>query len=186
MNKISVKIVLMLTVATLVSCGSRENIETIKIEKESIEHLLEEYEDCQASAESAMDCKDFTAKAISKYFGVEDLMIEGEYVDYHEIYDFVDGNNAWRKIGGAKSQITLDKAQETANEGFPVIAINTDDEHKMVVLIIAGEQSKSSKWGVSVPNCAAFFPKNGPEPFINKTLNYAWGSPDGIEIWIRN
>lgn len=170
----------------LTSCGGDETVETINIEKESIEHLLEEYENCQSSAENAMDCKDFTAKAISKYYGIEDLMVDEKYIDYNDIYEFVASSNAWRNMGDVDEQDVLDEAQKLANEGIPVIAINTDDEHKFTVLIVAGEQASSSKWGVKVPVCAAFFPKNGPEPFINKTLNYAWGDADGIEIWTRN
>lgn len=173
------------TILVLTSCGDNKPVETISIEKESIAHLLEEYEDCQSSAKNAMDCKDFTAKAISKYFGVEDLMVEGKYIDYNDIYDFVSNSNAWKNMGEVDEQSVLDEAQKLANEGIPVIAINTDDEHKFTVLIVAGEQASSSKWEVKVPVCAAFFPKNGPEPFINKTLNYAWGSSDGIEIWAR-
>lgn len=173
-------------VALLISCGGNEISETITIEKESIEELLDEYNDCKTSAENNLACKDFTAKAISKYFGVEDLMVEGKYINYEDIYDFVSESNAWKNYGEASSQATMDNAQKFANEGVPVIAINTDDEHKLTVIIIAGEQSTSSKWGVKVPNCAAFFPENGPEPFIDKGLNYAWNSPDDIEIWVRN
>ncbi len=186
MRKISQSSILFIFILTVISCGGDRNIETVNIEKESIEELLDEYRDCQAEAESALACKDFTAKAISKYFGIEDLMVEGKYIDYPQIYDFVSSSDAWRNYGDASSQVTLDNAQKFANEGIPVIAINTDDENKLAVLIIAGEQANSSKWGVKVPNCAAFFPKNGPEAFINKSLNYAWGSPDGIEIWARN
>ncbi|MCB0402241.1 MAG: hypothetical protein KDD41_09175 [Flavobacteriales bacterium] len=172
--------------AIVLLVGCSRDVTTVNIEKESIEHLIDEYDDCQSSAENALSCKDFTAKAISKYYGVEDLMVEGKYINYDEIYDFVDGSDAWRNYGKASRQVVLDNAQKFANEGVPVIAINTSDDNKFVVLIIEGEQSKSSKWGVNVPNCAAFFPKNGPEPFINKTLNYAWSSPDGVEIWVRN
>lgn len=171
--------------ALLVSCGGHTS-ETVFIEKESIDHLMDEYNDCISSADSPTDCKSFTAEAISEYFGVEDLKKDDKYIDYNEIYDFVSSSDAWRNYGDATSQATLDNAQKFANEGIPVIAINTDDGNKLVVLIIEGEQAASSKWGVKVPNCAAFFPKNGPEPFINKTLNYAWSSPEGVEIWVRN
>lgn len=186
MKKIILSNLIFVLSVIFIGCGGNENVETVSIEKESIEHLMDEYEDCQSSAESAMDCKDFTAKAISKYYGVEDLMVDGKYIDYHDIYGFVSNSNAWRNAGDIDDQSVLDEAQKLANEGVPVIAINTDDEHKLVVLVVEGEQASSSKWGVKVPTCAAFFPKNGPQPFINKTLNYAWGSSDGIEIWIRN
>lgn len=184
MKKITLSVIT-LSMLIIISCGG-EKAETVSIGKESIEHLLDEYEDCQDDAESAMDCKDFTAKAISKYYGVEDLKKDEQYIDYHDIYDFVSASGAWSNLGDADDQGVMDQAQQFANEGVPVIAIDTDDKHKLTVLIIAGEQASSSKWGVKVANAAAFFPKNGPEPFINKTLNYAWSSPDDIEVWVRN
>lgn len=186
MKKISFYSSIFVLTIFAIGCESSDTSETISIEKESIEHLLDEYKECQYSAENAMDCKDFTAKAISKYFGVKDLMVDDKYIDYHDIYDFVSSSNAWRNLGDVDDQNVLDEAQKLANEGTPVIAINTKDEHYFTVLIVTGEQVSSSKWGVKVPTSAAFFPKNGPEPFINKTLNYAWSSADGIEIWVRN
>ena len=123
------------TILVLTSCGGNETVETISIEKESIEHLLEEYEDCQSSAESAMDCKDFTAKAISKYFGVKDLMVDEKYIDYDDIYEYINSSSAWKNMGDVDEQSVLDEAQKLANEGIPVIAVNTNDEHKFTVLI---------------------------------------------------
>ncbi len=176
---------IILSTLAFVGCAG-ETAPAVSIDKESIEHLLEEYEECQSEAENAMDCKSFTAKAISKYFGVEDLMVGGQYIPYDGIRDFVSESSAWTNYGDADNQVILDKAQQFANDGIPVIAINTNDAHQLAVLIVAGEKSTSSKWGVKVPSCAAFFPKNGPESFIDKTLNYAWSSPDGVEIWVRN
>jgi hypothetical protein len=182
---------LIFSIATVVvfilsSCGDEISSENDTIKKVAIEALLDDYENCQSFGKDAMDCKDFTAKAICQYFGVNDLQKEGKYIDYHDIYDFVSASNEWENLGSADEQLVLDNAQQFANKGIPVIAIDTEDPHKLTVLIIAGELGSSSKWGGKVPNCAAFFPINGPQPFINKTLNYAWSSPDGIEIWVRN
>ncbi len=87
----------------------------------------------------------------------------------------------------ANEQDALDNAQKMANEGFPVVAIKTDDKHKFTVLVIQGEQAKSGSWGLNVPNCAAFFPVStrGLDSFINKTMNYAWSKPDNIQMWVR-
>ncbi|MBL4592823.1 MAG: hypothetical protein JKX68_03285 [Flavobacteriales bacterium] len=182
MKKIRLSLVA-LSILMFFGCGG-EKMETVHIEKRSIEQLLVEYEEWQAG-KGANNTKTFTAKAISAYYGIEDLKKDNQYIEYHDIYDFVSSSSAWHNLGDAKDKLVMDNAQEFANKGVPVIATDTDDKHKLTVLIIAGEQASSSKWGVKVPNAAAFFPKNGPEPFVNKTLNYAWSSPDDIEIWVR-
>ena len=85
----------------------------------------------------------------------------------------------------ATVQETLDNAQQMANDGFAVVAINIEDKHKLAIIIIEGELKKSGKWGLSAPQCAAFFPASGPKPFIHKTLNYAFSSPEGIQLWVK-
>ncbi len=174
----------LIVIAAVILMGCGNETETISINKRPIDRLLKDYEEWK-EGKGANNCKEFTAYAASHYYGVEMLKEENQYLEYHDIYDFVSSSSAWSKLGDADEQSVADQAQEYANNGVPVVAINTDDEYKLVVLIIEGEQTTSSKWGIKVPNAAAFFPQNGPEPFINKTLNYAWSSPEGIELWVR-
>ena len=146
---------------------------------------MEEYNDCSANAESRNDCKNFTARAICEYYGIDDLKKDGEYVEYHDIYDFVNADASWKNLGMATEQESLDNAQQMANEGFAVVAIDTEDKHKLAIIIIEGEQVKSGSWGLNAPECAAFFPASGPAPFIHKTLNYAFSSPEGVQLWVK-
>ena len=150
----------------------------------TIETILSEYQECKEENNSTY-CKSFTARAICEYSGVEDLSENGAYVNYHKIYDFIQKNSKWKNLGLGTSQESLDNAQLMANKGFPVVAIDTKDKHKFSVIVLQGEQSKSGKWNLNVPNCAAFFPTNYKRSFINKTLNYAWKSPEGIQLWVR-
>ncbi len=170
----------------LISCADEKPTEEQK--RVTIETILEEYNECSEHGETT-DCKNFTARAICEYNGISDLKNDkGEYVEYHDIYDFVTSDSKWKSLGMATDQESLDNAQKMANDGYPVIAIKTDDEHKFTVLVIQGEQAKSSSWGTKVPNCAAFFPvstKNSLRSFINKTMNYAWSSPENIQMWVR-
>ena len=92
---------------------------------------LEEYNDCSANAESRNDCKNFTARAICEYYGIDDLKKAGEYVEYHDIFDFVTTDASWKNLGMATVQETLDNAQQMANDGFAVVAIDTEDKHKL-------------------------------------------------------
>ncbi len=177
--------------ACIVGCGST-NEEKEQEEKHistqkrlTIESILEEYNECSVNAETRNDCKNFTARAICAYYGIDDLKKGGEYVEYPDIYDFVTADPSWKNLGMATEQKTLDNAQKMANDGFPVVAIAVEDKHKLAIIIIEGEQVKSGSWGLNAPTCAAFFPASGPKPFIHKTLNYAFSSPEGIQLWVK-
>ena len=176
-------IILSLGILLLVNCSEEKKSSEQK--RLTIETILEEYNTCQDAAETSHECKNFTARAICEYYGIDDLKKDGKYVDYPEIYEIVSTSPEWKNLGMATDQEVLDNAQNEANKGYAVVAINTNDEHKLAIMVIEGKQVKSGSWGASVPNCAAFFPANGPEPFINKTMNYAWSKPDGIQLWVR-
>lgn len=155
--------------------------------KVAIEQLITEFESCKSThPDDRTACKHFTAEAICKYNAIDDLKDEeGHYIDYHEIYDFVNGNSGWTFLGNGNDQSVLDNAQDLANKGYAVIAIDSDDKHKFCALIVEGEQKKSGSWGLNAPNSAAFFPGSKPESFVNKTLNYAFRNPETLEIFVN-
>ncbi len=177
------KIVIVSFALALYSCGTTPNDEEKRV---TITTLEEEYKACIADAQSNNDCKTFTARAICEYNGLTDLKENGIYIEYHKIYDFILKEGSWESLGFAPNQAVMNEVQEMVNEGYAVIAINTKDKHKFTVLIIKGELKKSGKWNANVPSCAAFFPaKSSLEAFINKTINYAWSKPDGIEFFVK-
>lgn len=168
---------------TISSCAGKPTDEEKRI---AIETILEEYNDCVAEAETHQDCKTFTARAICEYNGIDDLKKNGEFIMYNEIYDFIKAGDSWKSLGFAPDQDVMTEVQDLANQGYAVIAVNTEDKHKFVVLIVKGELSKSGKWDAEVPSCAAFFPaSSNMESFINKTINYAWSKPAGIEFFVK-
>ena len=181
------KLIFALAVIMLGVYGCAEEKPSDEQKKVTIETILEEYEECSEHAEDHKDCKCFTARAICEYNGITDLKKGGEYVDYHDIHGFLTSDDAWKNLGMATNQGALDNAQQMANDGYPVVAIKTDDQHKFAVLIIQGEQTKSNSWGLMVPNCAAFFPVStrGLDSFINKGMNYAWSKPDAVQMWVK-
>lgn len=176
---------IILSLGFLLLTGCAEEKKSSEQKRLTIEAILEEYNACQDAAETSHECKNFTARAICEYYGIEDLKKDGEYVDYPEIFEIVSNSPEWKNLGMATDQEVLDNAQNEANNGYAVVAINTEDKYKLAIMVIEGEQAKSGSWGGNVPNCAAFFPANGPEPFINKTMNYAWGKPEGVQLWVR-
>ncbi|MFN3918558.1 MAG: hypothetical protein ACK4K0_12580 [Flavobacteriales bacterium] len=165
----------------LFACASPDE----KIQRQTLETILAEYEECKLNSQSVGACKNFVSRAICEYNGITDFIKDGEYVDYHEVFEIVVDKWKWKTLGYATNQEVLIEAQELANKGIAVVAINTNDKHKLPVLITTGELIKSTKWKLDVPNCAAFFPFNGPPSFISKSLNYAWSKPDGVKIYAR-
>lgn len=180
--KFRLSLIIIISSVFIFSCS--EELPTEPQKRMTIESILEEYQQCKENGTSSF-CKTFTARALCEYNGVEDLKENGEFIEYHDIHKKILQDDTWKNLGLATSQEALDNAQLMANKGFPVVAIDINDKHKFSVLVLQGEQVKSGKWGLNVPSCAAFFPTSYKRSFINKTLNYAWKSPKGIQLWVR-
>ena len=158
--------------------------ETPSTEKMTVDEILIEYNNCD-DAVATNPCSDFTTRAICMYFGIDDLKVNDAYVPNQEIFNFVNNDNSWVSIGMASSQSVLDEAQQYANTGFPVIAINISDVNKLTTLVIKGDPAYSSTWGLKAPAAAALYPYKTRNPTIGKTLNWVWKSPDDIQIWLK-
>ena len=182
--KISQISVVFIAVLGMVSCAEEKVSEEQR--KLDILDILEEYEACSQNAHKNNDCKCFTAQAICEYYGISDFKDEkGEYIEYHDIHDYILENPEWKSLGMADEKGVLVSAHDQAVQGYPVLAVDTEDKHKFVVMILPGEMGNSRKWGGEVPQSAAFFPASGPPPFIDQTINYAWSSPQGIQFWVK-
>lgn len=178
-------VALFLSSFVLVQCAKNKENNTTSVEHKSLETLLKEYNECINDAEDDLSCKEFTAYAICSFYKHDGLKKEGNYIKYHDIYSFIEDSNDWDDLGSASDNDVLIEAQKLANEGHIVLAIKTEDKYPLPVLIVPGELSQSQKWGGKVPNSTAFFPiRSGMKSYINKTLNYAWRGPEGIEIYV--
>lgn len=154
--------------------------------KITMSEIMDAFLYCRETAENNLQCKYFIAKAICDYFGINDFKIEGEYIDFERILYVVRSNTKWKSIGFATSQNTLIQSQDFANRHKPVIAIQTNSKFGHVVIILPGKLEKAMNWGgLTVPKCASFFMIDEMEPFIDKSIAFAWGSPDGIEFFVR-
>jgi hypothetical protein len=148
--------------------------------------LLENFNYCRDNAETDFTCKFFIAKAISEYYGIEDFMDGDNFVDFENIRNLVENNPEWVKIGEASDQNVLEEAQVNANKGIPTIAINTKDLYGHVVLITKGKLSKAHNWnGLMAPNCASFFMVKNMEPFVNKSMGYAYSTPESVYLYTK-
>ena len=168
----------------LFSCSSIEEKTKNKV---AITELLTDFEICKEENESKRRyCSHYTSEAICKYNGITDFENQdGSYLDYKELFTAITDSPFWKFLGSAEDQKVLDDAQNLANRGFPVVCIDANDKHKFAVLIIEGECAKSRKWKLNCPNSAAFFPSKKPDPYVNKTLNYAFKKPNGLELFVK-
>ncbi|MBL4703412.1 MAG: hypothetical protein JKY54_02765 [Flavobacteriales bacterium] len=174
---------LVAVVAIFTQC---DGIEEQTKNKVAIEQLLTDFEACKEASTERKACKHFTAEAICKYNGIDDFENdEGGYLDYDDLFVAIVDSPYWEFLGDANDQKTLDDAQSLADRGFPVVCVDAKGDNHFIVLIITGEMTKSGKWGLNCPNSAAFFPKKRPESYINKTLNYSWKKPKGLEIYVK-
>ena len=185
----------------LFSCSSEEEKRTnhstldddgnVVMSAQSIEimdDLLDEFKKCRKnSTKNLLDCKYMIAKALCVFYEIDDFKKKGDYVDYHEMHDIILGKyGTWKRIGDATDQGALEKAQQYANNGQATVAVSANDKYGHVVIIIPGELTKAPSWnGLNVPNCASFFMIYQLEPFVGKSLAYAWSSPNKIQLYTR-
>lgn len=148
--------------------------------------LLENFTYCQDNAETELMCKFYTAKAICDYFGINDFKKGEIYLDYEKIIDEVKNNADWENIGEATDQKNLEQAQILANRGKATIAIDTKSRYGHVVLITKGKLEKAHNWkGLMVPTCASFFMVKNVKSFINKSIAYAYSTPEGVYLYTK-
>jgi hypothetical protein len=107
-------------------------------------------------------------------------------VDYENIKNLIENNPEWEKIGEANDQNVLEKAQVNANKGIPTIAINTNDLYGHVVIITKGNLTKAHNWnGLMAPDCASFFMVKKVKPFVNKSMGYAYSTPESVYLYTK-
>lgn len=154
--------------------------------KVTMQEILESFRYCKETAENELQCKYFISKAIDDYFGVKDFMVNGEYLNFEDILFAVRSNPKWKSLGMAKSQASLDEAQRIANNGKPVLAIHTGSKFGHVVIVMPGKLEKAMSWGnLNCPQVASFFMVQDYESFVDKSIAFAWSSPEGIELFAR-
>ena len=181
-------------IAFLVSCDSKSTNQVtmnedgdIVISEQSykaLREIQEEYKTCRENEESKSDCKNFTTKAVATFYELKDeeLMKDGEYINYTALPELVASSDNWELIGNAEDQSTLNKAQTAADKGTAVIAFVEGKKGGHVSMIIPGEMRKSGKWDLLCPNSTGFF-RHKVESYIDKQLSYSFRSPDDVVVY---
>lgn len=89
----------------------------------------------------------------------------------NQIVDLISNNDQW-------SEVSVDKAQDLANEGTLIVAGIKAEGHGHVNVICPGKQKTSGRWG-NVPSVANV----GKENFIGKGLSWAFSDMPKLYAW---
>ena len=153
----------------------------------SFEENLLAFNNCKKNEIGKGKCKEYIAKAVCEYYGIDDLKDNGNYLDYDKIPKRLKELKSWNNLGDFNEN-NLNKALEKLNNfNKPVLIFNKDASYVHVVALTPnGKSIKSGKWGnILVPTCVSYFPKRN-DSFTEKGMNYAFKSSENLTIWVKN
>ncbi|WP_456462100.1 hypothetical protein [Reichenbachiella sp.] len=140
-------------------------------------------------------CNIYTSLALKKVYGLDEFFFyhEGQrrYMNSNEIYDYLSrGSNGWRLVGVANNQENLDKAAFYANQGQAVVVVSQGASYGHTAIVmpsLAIETSTLPGWkGLYLPKVTSFFIGKPEKSFFYKKMSYAWSSPNGVLIFVKN
>lgn len=152
----------------------------------AFETYLEEFNNCKKNTSGRGKCKEFLAKAVCEYYGIEDLKEGENYIAYDEIPKKLNQLESWENIGEFNDENILSALDRLNNSGKPVLIYNKNASYVHVVALKPnGKIFKSGKWGnISVPSCVSYFPKR-KDSFTEKGINYAFKAANDLTIWAK-
>tara|TARA_B100000401_G_scaffold405112_1_gene319748 strand:- start:331 stop:957 length:627 start_codon:yes stop_codon:yes gene_type:complete len=169
------------------SCGSEKSQEAPKVANlNAFEENLAAFNACKESTPGKGKCKEYLAKAVCEYYGIDDLKEGGNYVDYDKIPIKLKELDSWENLGEVDEENLATALEKLNNFGKPVLIFNEDASYVHVVALKPnGKSVKSGKWGnISVPACISYFPRR-KDSFTEKGINYAFKSADDLTIWTK-
>ena len=160
--------------------------ETVLGNINAFEENLTAFNDCKKNTPGKVKCKEFIAKAVCEYYGIDDLKEGGNYVDYDKIPKNLKELGSWENLGDFDEKTIKSALNQLNNLGKPVLIFNEDASYVHVVpLAPNGKSVKSGKWGnISVPSCISYFPRRN-DSFTEKGINYAFKSAEDLTIWAK-
>ncbi|OHX65086.1 hypothetical protein [Flammeovirga pacifica] len=148
---------------------------------------LKEFKECNQKGIDPIKCRQYTAKAFSDIYGVDDFKdpyVGGQFLTMTEAYDKIAADNSWEMIGEG-SATAFQEAQKLANAGDIVLLAYPFKGYIQIAMVRVGELKMSSKWGMKVPSVGLFFANTPEKSSASKSINYIWRGPDNIEIWVK-
>tara|TARA_Y100000589_G_scaffold193120_1_gene182799 strand:- start:10154 stop:10783 length:630 start_codon:yes stop_codon:yes gene_type:complete len=169
------------------SCESEKSQEVSRVGNiNAFEENLSAFNACKQTTSDKGKCKEYLAKAVCEYYGIEDLKEGSNYVDYDKIPKKLKELESWENIGDFDEKNINVALEKLNNFGKPVLIFNEDASYVHVVALKPnGKSVKSGKWGnISVPACISYFPRR-KDSFTEKGVNYAFKSADDLTIWTK-
>lgn len=156
--------------------------------KENLNQLLKEYKNCSGDEK----CMAAVAKSVEVVYNVKDFFNadNAQYLSVRDISEKLAQSSSWKLVGPAYKQELLEKSQEMANQGKPVLAVykNKAGETVHMALIVPGELVYSGSWAMKVPEVASFFTHQPEKSFVDHGLSYAFTKNMllNLELYARN
>ncbi|KXX68841.1 hypothetical protein [Flammeovirga sp. SJP92] len=153
-----------------------------------LDRYIKEYKECYQKGIDPMKCRQYTSRAITEIFNVDDFKdpyVGGSFLTMTEAYDKIAADSNWKMLGEASDKGTLAQAIEKANNDELVVVAYAFKGFIQLSFIRKGEGKMSSKWGTKVPEVAIFFNNDPNKSYSSKGLNYLWRDASNIEIWIK-
>jgi hypothetical protein len=140
------------------TCSSQEKNPT---NNQAFEQNLAAFNSCKDNNVGKGSCKEYLAKAICEYYGIDDFKEGSNYIAYDKIPKKLKELGSWENIGELDEENILLALDRLNNSGKPVLIYNKDDSYVHIVALKPnGTLFKSGKWGnISVPSCISYFPK---------------------------
>jgi hypothetical protein len=146
-------------------------------------HWIEEQiEDC-AEGWDTTACRYFSARALSRLFGVTDVCSGEHCMSPTQLVDQIAKGARWAQLGAATEQTVLTQAQQMATGGLAVVAVNASVG--WVVLVMPGDLYPSQRWRRKVPVAVG---TRLDEPYASvygQGLNFLFSDPTKVTLYVH-
>ena len=148
-------------------------------------YLKSAINDCNAAGSDRTICRHFTGEALKRLFGIDDFCTDSRCMKAVEIeWEIRNSPAKWGALGAASDQAVLDKARELAATKA-VVAILNEDDRGQIAIVMPGAAVPSGKWGLNVPIAVGARVDRPESSVYGKGLNWLFGDPAKVTIYVR-
>ncbi len=130
-------------------------------------------------------CQSFPAGVLNQLFGINDFCPEDKCVPASDVAFAITKDKKWILLGKASNQSILTRAQQMAQGGLPVVAIQTNVTNSMIAILMPGKPQKSTKWNMEVPLSVVTRPDSPKSSLYAGGINYVFADPDKVKLYTQ-
>ena len=127
-------------------------------------------------------CRTFSARALERLFGVLGVCGDSSCMNSLQLSTEIAKGGPWTPLGTATEQSVLTLAQQMAEGGMPVVAVNA--AVGWVVLVMPGELYPSQRWARNVPVAAGTRLDQPDGSVYGKGLNFLFSDPAKVTLYV--